>query len=316
MIIDYNSIEKIQFKDYQINNAHNIEIINQLQEFAEKCFENNVYFVLNGSMGMKFNFNKMYRDIKDIDLLFKYKEFDRIYDIIEILNNLGFNLEEGLIPTIGHKEKRYASNLLENISDDFDTATTYIIDNNKFDIKNTDLITPFFDKRGVFHDPNGKNSIGFNQVEKAGKFFRIWFKNTLLNPSDYEAFIYYKNDVKQDVIKANFSYNEEKDVPFNDWWCSELLPTELLNSRFEYRIELKRFYKNFSFANKDLQFKFELHINDFDYQLSSDGVENLFYNEHKFGVNTISRYLLVKKRYNRQKDFDDLEFYFKYKNIL
>lgn len=314
MIIDYDSIEKVKFKDYKLDNINNIKIFNQLNEFAKECFNRNKYFTLTGSFAMILNFNKIYRDIKDIDLYFKYKDFHLIYDIIEILNNLGFYCQNSL-STITHKEKRYASDVLENITDNFEIATNYIIDGTKKYIEKHDLINPFFDNQGVFHDPNGKNSVGFDQVEKFGQFFRIWFKNTLVNPLTYEAFVHFKNKIINGRIPAHFSYNEEKNVPFNDWWCSELIPIEFLNSKFEYKIELVKFHKNFTFKKNKEKCKFELHIEDFDYKLSSDEITTLFYNEHQFGITTYNRNYISKNRYNRQKDIDDLEFYSQYKCI-
>jgi len=316
MIINYDSIEKIKFKDYELNDNNNIEIINKVNEFAKICFSKNVYFILTGSIAMLLNFNKIYRDIKDIDIFFKYDNFDLIYDIIEILHDMGFDLYEESLSTITHKEKRYASNLIENISDNFDTATTYIIDGEKFYIKNSDLISPYFDNRGIFHNPNSKNSLGFNQIEKAGKFFRIWFKNTLLDPSRYKTNIYYKNSINEGKVKASFSYNEFTNVPYNDWWCSELLPIELLESKFEYKIELEKFIKNFSLKNDNIKFKFEFHIEDYDYyELEGNDIEDLFYNGFKFGVTTSAFNFITKTRYQRVKDADDLEFYSMYKGI-
>lgn len=315
MILDYNSIEKIQFKNYKIDDIHNMEVIKQFQEFADTCFASNKYFIVTGSIAMLMNFNKIYRDIKDIDIFFKYQDFDRIYDIIEILNNIGYHLHEETLATITHKEKRYASNLFRNTSDNFDLATTYIVEDNKFSIKNFDFINPFFDNRGIFHDPNKKNSLGFNQLEKAGNFFRIWFKNTLQNPTRYKAFIYYKNKSTSGKARLHFSYNEQKNVPLNDWWCSDLLPIELLNSKFEYKIEVEKFHKNFSFINEEKKFKFEFHIEDFDYELSAKDIEDLTYNGYKFGITTSDFNFLTKNTYQRQKDADDFEFYSQYKSI-
>ena len=315
MIINYDSIEKIKFKNYELNDNYNIELINQFQEFAETCFKKNKYFIITGSIAMLMNFNKIYRDLKDIDVFFKYKDFDLIYDIIEILNDLGFNLHQETLATITHKEKRYASNVIENISENFDIATTYIIDNNVSYIRNHDLINKFFDNRGILHDPNGKNSLGFNQVEKSGKFFRIWFKNNLLDPSRYKSTIYYKNSIKEASARAYFSYNEKENIPYNDWWCSELLPIELLSSKFEYKIEVEKFHKNFHFVNPNRKFKFEVHIEDFDYRVYDTDIKDLFYDGKRFGITTSNFNFLTKNTYQRQKDVDDLEFYSQYKGI-
>jgi hypothetical protein len=303
-MINYDNITKVKFKNYIIDNKRNKQIIDQLNVFAAKCFKKNIYFFITGSLSTILFYKKMFRNIQDIDLFINCNNFECIDEIISILNKMGYELIRGTVDNFKQNRVLYASNNIENCIDNFDTATTYILDGEKFYINSKNTKNQKSLEEWVYHDPNQKNSIGFNQIEKGGDVFRIWFKNTIKGSAEYRAFIYYKNNNEFSTAKANFTYNEQKNIGDNDWWSSELLPIDLLSSKFEYKIKVEKFHSDLLFQNKHLNIKFEIH--KCKNLSSSDFFDS---GSKEFGAVIPSAGFSFKRRFKRQKDLDDFEFF-------
>jgi len=303
-MLNYDNIEKIKFKNYIIDNNYNKQIIDQFNIFATECFKKNIYFFVTGSLATALFYKKMFRNIQDVDLIINCNNFECMDEIVSILNKMGYELIRGSVDIFKQNRVLYASNHIKNCVDDFDTATTYILDGEKFYIKSKNTQNQKSLEEWVYHDPNQKNSIGFNQIEKGGDVFRIWFKNTIKGSAEYHAFIYYKGNNEFSIVKANFAYNEQKNIGDNDWWSSELLAIDLLNSKFEYKIKVEKFHSDLLFHNKHLNIKFEIHR--CDKFSSSDFFDS---GSKEFGAVILSASFSFKRRFKRQKDLDDFEFF-------
>lgn len=69
MIIDFNKVQKIKLDSYTIDDAININALKAFDKILIKSKYANLDFVVTGGLGSLLFYNKLYRDLKDIDIL-------------------------------------------------------------------------------------------------------------------------------------------------------------------------------------------------------------------------------------------------------
>jgi hypothetical protein len=78
-----NSIEQIEFKNYEINNNTinlQLELIDEIALIAK---ESNLKFILSGMWGFIFNYKKIYRTPSDVDILIEEKDLKNWFDLLQ-----------------------------------------------------------------------------------------------------------------------------------------------------------------------------------------------------------------------------------------
>jgi hypothetical protein len=92
-----NNVEKVKYKDYEINNEKNLLLfdnLNQIQELSQKL---KMYYVISGSWALVLHTDTIYRTIQDIDIIIDIKNLQKwmtslidIYDFYYIGNPVEF----------------------------------------------------------------------------------------------------------------------------------------------------------------------------------------------------------------------------------
>jgi len=75
-----NDVEKVKYRNYAIDNDKNIKIFNTVYYILQKSIQRNLRCLFTGSIAAIFQFKKIYKTIKDIDLMIEKK------DLIEWMN--------------------------------------------------------------------------------------------------------------------------------------------------------------------------------------------------------------------------------------
>jgi hypothetical protein len=132
MIINYNNLEIIPFKNYEINHNQNINNLILLEKIWTDTQKLNLPFIVTGSIGFILKYNKIYRTIGDIDLLINLENLNdwKLY----FIKNLNFS--EKWIRELAQLENLYGIHRYESLKDK-NLSVDLIIDHN---IKNYETI--------------------------------------------------------------------------------------------------------------------------------------------------------------------------------
>ena len=84
-MIDYNEhFEKVSYKNYIIDDIHNLKIIETLNNFIEITSKYNLSYILTGSLALSVVSKKVFRTWKDVDVVM---DMNNIIDCMRIFHN-------------------------------------------------------------------------------------------------------------------------------------------------------------------------------------------------------------------------------------
>jgi len=82
MIIDYSKIKKVANIHYQIIDEENIKVLKSFEKIYNAATNKKLKFMVAGSIGLMLVNKAIYRNMRDIDLVIKFKELDRWLEIM------------------------------------------------------------------------------------------------------------------------------------------------------------------------------------------------------------------------------------------
>jgi hypothetical protein len=92
MFLDYSKIEKINFRGENIDHDFNVKILKSFEKIYTKAQEKNLHMTVTGGLGSCLLYKKIYRTIKDIDLLIIPREITKWFEIF--IDGYDFCFEE------------------------------------------------------------------------------------------------------------------------------------------------------------------------------------------------------------------------------
>jgi hypothetical protein len=78
----YTNVEKIQFKNYEVNDKVNLELLFLIEDLYNRFKSKKIEVIFTGSWAFIFHFQKIYRTLKDIDLIVLKENY------VNLLHNL------------------------------------------------------------------------------------------------------------------------------------------------------------------------------------------------------------------------------------
>jgi len=169
-MINYHTyFDKIQYKDYRIDDKHNLKIIETFNDFNEFILKSNLSYLLTGSLALSILSKKIFRTWKDIDIVI---DINYITDWLSIFQNENWQIINDNFTILQIKNIKTNINIeicnyLSHSKDYTETGTEKNINNINIKISSIDDI--FYAK---FKNFNDKDIEDF-------KFFRrfLSFKN-------------------------------------------------------------------------------------------------------------------------------------------
>lgn len=92
MFLDYYKIKKINFRGESIDHDFNVKILKSFEKIYTKAQEKNLYMTVTGGLGSCLLYKKIYRTIKDIDLLIIPRDINKWFEIF--IDGYDFCFEE------------------------------------------------------------------------------------------------------------------------------------------------------------------------------------------------------------------------------
>jgi hypothetical protein len=78
----YSEIEKVNFENYNIDDKHNLFVLENLEKLIRIFNKSKINFIISGNIAWIFLYKKMYRNIGDIDIVIPDTDIHKIMDII------------------------------------------------------------------------------------------------------------------------------------------------------------------------------------------------------------------------------------------
>jgi hypothetical protein len=96
MIINYDDVNFINFKDYKIDHNKNVKLLCLLEKVYIDSLQKDLFFTVKGGMGFLLIFNKLYRTVEDLDFAIIRSDLSRWE---QYLKSIGFflNVQMGLL---------------------------------------------------------------------------------------------------------------------------------------------------------------------------------------------------------------------------
>jgi hypothetical protein len=79
----YSSLTKIKYKDYTIDDQFNLKLLKELDIVTTLFIENNIEYYITGAFSLIFYTGKIYRTIKDVDILVNLKDIKQLFSILD-----------------------------------------------------------------------------------------------------------------------------------------------------------------------------------------------------------------------------------------
>lgn len=302
-----------------------------------KAKENNLNYLLTGHLSLIALFEKAYREPSDIDLVIDGKEIRKWIEVLkkewrphfyenQILQAEGF-VEKFYASSSGTISSQNANECIFNISQkeinyisfndftesNFDNVNKKFIDRefvNQREFETNNKKIKLIRSPWVIHSPSENSPFGGKQFEDInGEYFRASFKVPLIlnRGKNYSAYITIL-DQNGNIIHSEQLYEEiqiekENYLQSESWWISDFIKRPM--DVFSYQIYIKK---------DDILLPF-LNNNGIKLEMIIDGeFSNLKYIEKNICGNVINISppdRLFARKYGRQKDLDDMNFFFK-----
>lgn len=295
----------------------------------------NLNYLLTGHLSLIALFEKAYREPSDIDLVIDGKQIRKWIEALrkewvpyfyenQILQAEGF-VEKFFASSSGTIHSQNASECIFNVSqkqinyitfNDF-TETNFDNVNKKFidrEFVNERLLETNNEKiklirnPWIVHSPNERSPFGEQQFEDInGEYFRASFKTPqILNRGkNYSAYIIILNQdgsaIQTEQLYEEIEIEKENQLESESWWISDFIkrPSDI----FSYQIYIKK---------DDILLPF-LNNNGIKLEMIIDGeFSNLKYIEKNICgdvINISPPERLFARKYGRQKDYDDMNFF-------
>jgi hypothetical protein len=164
MIHYHTYFDKIHYKDYRIDDEHNLKIIETFNDFNEFISKSNLSYVLTGSLALSILSKKIFRTWKDIDIVI---DINYITDWLSIFQNQNWQIINDnfmifQIKNIKTNMNIEICNYLPHSKDYTEASTEQNINNDNIKISSIDDI--FFAKFGKnFNDKDVEDFKFFKQ---------------------------------------------------------------------------------------------------------------------------------------------------------
>jgi len=131
-MIDYHTyFDKIHYKDYGIDDEHNLKIIETFNDFNEFISKSNLSYILTGSLALSILSKKIFRTWKDIDIvidinyvtdwlsIFQNQNWQIINDNFMIfqIKNIKTNINIEICNYLSHSKNYTEAGIEQNIND-------------------------------------------------------------------------------------------------------------------------------------------------------------------------------------------------------
>jgi hypothetical protein len=77
------TIKKIQYKDYKIDEQHHLLLFESLTKLSYLALRNNLTYYVTGSWALLFHTNKIYRTISDIDIIVEIEDLKNWLTVLQ-----------------------------------------------------------------------------------------------------------------------------------------------------------------------------------------------------------------------------------------
>jgi hypothetical protein len=324
------NIKFIKYKDYSIDS----DIVKILFGYVKKLLKISkdlqLDIILIGHISLILLSKKVYRTPKDIDILVEKHHFLKLAEGLKPEWHLGINSEYRPYFNKFMKNKliKFASDDITNCSEEENFGTLYKIENifniyKKYDVQN--LISPQkdvpFEPKWLCHNPNQTTHHQLPFVEKKNNLFKIRFYTNEKSNFFRAGIIFYDNNLQyKKIIECEFDSNINVNNNIYSYWSSPFLDFEQYNFTY-YRIFVLISEFQFIFKHKKTENYIDCYIendieNFFEKKVSCliektiDSQKNkiLFSFNNKI-IHLANPHYSLAFKYNREKDFDDLEFY-------
>ncbi len=306
-----------------------------VDSIINKARRHNLNYLLTGHLSLIALFGKAYREPSDIDLVIDGKQIRKWVEALrkewtpyfyenQILQAEGF-VEKFFASSSGTIHSQNASECIFNVSQkeinyidfndfieiNFDNINKKIINRDTADDRNfeTDnekiqlLRNPW-----IVHSPNKTSPFGGQQFEYINEeYFRVSFKTPkILNRGkNYSAYITIfdqgRNEIQAEQLYEEIEIERENQLESESWWISDFIKRPM--DVFSYQIYIKK---------DDILLPF-LNNNGIKLEMIVDGeFSNLKYIEKNiYGdvINISPPERLFARKYGRQKDLDDMNFF-------
>jgi hypothetical protein len=297
--------------------------------------QHNLNYILTGHLSLIVLFEKVYREPSDIDLVIDGKQIRKWMQVLSREWRPLFS-ENQILQAEGFVEKIFASscgtihseNSNECIFNVNKSEVCYLATNNTAESNFDNINKIFIDKElvhdrnleannekiqliqnpWVIHSPNENSPFGGKQFEDInGEYFRVSFKipqiiNRGKNHSAYIVIFDNSGNIAQtEALYEEIEIKKENQLESESWWISDFIKRQA--DIFSYQIYIKR---------DDILLSF-LNINGIKLEMIIDGeFSNLKYIEKNICgdvINLSPPERLFARKYGRQKDFDDMNFF-------
>lgn len=113
MFLDYSKIEKIKFHNQEIDHNFNINIFKTFEKLYHKAKEKNLDFILSGGLGSCLLYKKIYRTIKDIDILIMPRDVTKWFEIF--VQGYDFCFEEHYVNNPSQRLRDFFNNQIKSL---------------------------------------------------------------------------------------------------------------------------------------------------------------------------------------------------------
>jgi hypothetical protein len=83
MIIDYDKVNKINFRESELNDKVNLDLVKCFEKLHFKALESKLDYIITGGLSSLIYYNKIYRTLEDIDLLIDSKDILKWFEIFK-----------------------------------------------------------------------------------------------------------------------------------------------------------------------------------------------------------------------------------------